>query len=115
MTDKIYPSEEAEVLVQEAAEETAAPLPETVTVVDIQFRSGNKVYYFDPGQLQLKAGDHVIMDTARGNEFGYCTAGNHEVSGRDIVPPLRKIHLHGVLHVLQGFRRGERPLSGSID
>ena len=91
MTDKIYPSEEAEVLVQEAAEETAAPLPETVTVVDIQFRSGNKVYYFDPGQLQLKAGDHVIMDTARGNEFGYCTAGNHEVSGRDIVPPLRKI------------------------
>ena len=91
MTDHFNPSEETEVLEQQTAEETPTRLPETVTVVDIQFRSGNKVYYFDPGDLQLKAGDHVIMETARGNEFGYCTGGNHEVSGRDIVPPLRKV------------------------
>ena len=83
MTDHIIPSENSEVLQQE--------LPQTVTVVDIQFRSGNKVYYFDPGRLNLKAGAHVIMDTARGNEFGYCTAGNHQVTARDIVPPLRKV------------------------
>ena len=91
MTDHILPSEEMEVIEQPAVEETAAQLPETVTVVDIQFRSGNKVYYFDPGDLQLKAGDHVIMETARGNEFGYCAGGNHTVSSREIVPPLRKI------------------------
>ena len=89
MTDKINPSEESEVLAQEG---TKTPeTPETVTVVDIQFRSGNKVYFFDPGQLELKAGDHVIIDTARGSEFGYCTAGNHVVSGKDIVAPLRKV------------------------
>ncbi len=91
MTDKINPSEEAEVLAPEVTEEPVAPLPETVTVVDIQFRSGNKVYFFDPGRLEVKAGDHVIIDTARGNEFGYCTAGNHKVSGKEIVPPLRKV------------------------
>ena len=91
MTEHINPSEETEVLAQEVTEEPVAPMPETVTVVDIQFRSGNKVYFFDPGQLEVKTGDHVIIDTARGNEFGYCTAGNHEVSGKDIVAPLRKV------------------------
>ncbi len=64
---------------------------ETVVVADIHFRSGGKVYYFDPGQLQLKAGDHVIMDTARGLEYGLCVGGNHEVPVSEIVPPLRKI------------------------
>ncbi len=95
MTDEIMTSEKQEVLQTEAPEEAlpveAAPLPERVTVADIQFRSGSKVYFFDPGELTVKAGDHVIMDTARGHEFGYCTGGNHEVSSKDIVPPLRKI------------------------
>jgi len=89
MTDEIITSEETEVSEITTPEEPA--LPETVTVVDIQFRSGSKVYFFDPGKLQLKNGDHVIMDTARGNEFGYCVGGNHEVAVKDIVPPLRKI------------------------
>ena len=47
-----------------------------VEVVDIQFRPGQKIYFFDPAGLQLKAGDHVIIDTARGPEFGYCAGGN---------------------------------------
>ena len=75
---------------QDTPEQTSA-LPETVTVADIQFRSGSKIYFFDPGDLQLKAGDHVIMDTARGTEFGYCVGGNHTVSSTEIVPPLRKV------------------------
>lgn len=65
--------------------------PDVVTVVDVHFRSNSKVYFFDPGDLTLKAGDHVIIDTARGNEFGYCAAGNHPVSYKEIVPPLRKV------------------------
>ena len=40
----------------------------SVTVVDVAFRSGGKVYYFDPGQMQIPAGSHVIIDTARGVE-----------------------------------------------
>ena len=44
--------------------------PETAEVVDIQFRAGQKVYYFDPAGHSCKTGDHVIIDTARGPEFG---------------------------------------------
>ena len=63
----------------------------TVQVVDIQFRPGQKVYYFDPGALEIHTGDHVIMDTARGPEFGVCAAGNHRIPEKDVVSPLRPI------------------------
>ena len=65
--------------------------PEMVEVVDIQFRPGQKIYYFDPAGLSCKAGDHVIMDTARGAEFGYCTSGNHRVTKAEVVAPLRQV------------------------
>ena len=65
--------------------------PETAAVVDIQFRPGQKVYFFDPAGLKLQAGDHVVIDTARGAEFGYCTAGNHNIPMRDVVAPLRPV------------------------
>ena len=62
-----------------------------VEVVDIQFRPGQKVYYFGPAGLKLHAGDHVIIDTARGPEYGICTAGNHRIPEKDIVSPLRGV------------------------
>ena len=64
-------------------------VPEMVEVVDIQFRPGQKVYYFDPNGIDCKAGDHVIIDTARGPEYGTCTAGAHAISQKDVVAPLR--------------------------
>ena len=65
--------------------------PKLVSVVDIQFRPGQKVYFFDPADLDLKTGDHVIMDTARGPEFGICTSGIHTVSASEVVLPLRSV------------------------
>ena len=64
---------------------------ETVEVVDIQFRPGQKIYFFDPAGGRFSVGDHVIMDTARGAEFGICTGGNHTIPVKDVVAPLRKI------------------------
>ena len=61
----------------------------TVEVVDIQFRAGQKVYYFDPAGHTCKAGDHVIIDTARGPEYGICAGGNHRIPEKDVVVPLR--------------------------
>jgi len=63
----------------------------TVQVVDIQFRPGQKVYYFDPAGLTLHAGDHVIIDTARGAEFGIVAGGNHNIPEKDVVAPLRSV------------------------
>ena len=63
----------------------------SVQVVDIQFRPGQKIYFFDPAGKTYKTGDHVIIDTARGPEFGTCVAGNHAVSQKDVVAPLRPV------------------------
>ena len=63
----------------------------TVQVVDIQFRPGQKVYYFDPAGLTLHPGDHVIIDTARGAEFGIVAGGNHRIPEKDVVSPLRSV------------------------
>ena len=66
-------------------------VPEDVLVVDIQFRPGQKIYYFDPADFTLNAGDHVIIDTARGAEYGLVTGGNHKIPAKDVVPPLRSV------------------------
>ena len=67
-------------------------LPEAdVEVVDIQFRPGQKVYFFDPDGVTYENGDHVIIDTARGAEYGICVGGNHTIPPKDVVAPLRKV------------------------
>ena len=79
---------------QVPASDTAPDIPQedtTVIVVDVHFKSGGKTYYFDPRGLEIQAGDHVIIETAQGMEFGYCSAGPHPVSSREIVPPLRAV------------------------
>ena len=63
----------------------------TVLVVDIQFRTGQKIYYFDPAGISCKAGDHVIIDTARGPEYGFCVGGNHRIKQSEMVAPLRSV------------------------
>ena len=62
-----------------------------VEVVDIQFRPGQKIYYFDPDGVTFAQGDHVIIDTARGAEYGICAAGNHTIPVKEVVAPLRKV------------------------
>ncbi len=65
--------------------------PDKVAVVDVHFLTGCKVYYFDPKDFVLKPHDHVIIETARGPEYGICASGVHEVSRSEIVPPLRAV------------------------
>lgn len=72
-------------------EEITEVLPERFEVVDIQFRPGQKIYFFDPDGQTYQAGDHVIMDTARGAEFGVCVGANHMITAKEVVSPLRKI------------------------
>ena len=77
---------EEEIIIPEA-EET----PTHAEVVDIQFRPGQKIYFFDPAGMEFAAGDHVIIDTARGAEFGYVTGGHHRIPMKDVVAPLRQV------------------------
>ena len=72
-------------------DEILTSVPETAEVVDIQFRPGQKVYFFDPAGLHIRTGNHVIIDTARGPEYGTCTGSNHKIPAKDVVVPLRPV------------------------
>ena len=61
------------------------------TVIGVRFKKVGKVYYFDPNGLTVKAGQSVIVETARGIECGVCTMGNTDVDDSKIVPPLKKL------------------------
>src|SRR5690554_2736319 len=61
------------------------------TVVGVSFKKAGKVYYFDPGDIYLKKGDHVIVETARGIEFGEVVLDKREVTEEEIVAPLKKV------------------------
>ena len=60
-------------------------------VIGIKFRSGGKLYYFDPLDFELKAGDNVIVETARGVEFGTAWSDVKFVEDSEVVQPLKPI------------------------
>ncbi len=62
-----------------------------VKVAGVRFKRAGKIYYFDPDNLQVEDGTNVIVETARGMEFGTVTLGIKEVPESEIVPPLKKI------------------------
>ena len=62
-----------------------------VKVVGVKFKSAGKVYYFDPDNLEVDIGTNVIVETARGMEFGTVNMTEKEVHPSEIVSPLKKI------------------------
>lgn len=60
-------------------------------VIGVRFRHAGKVYYFAPGGLEIRTGDHVIVETARGIEYGEVRRGVHEVDDGQIMPPLKEV------------------------
>lgn len=62
-----------------------------VKVVGVRFKNAGKVYYFDPDELDIKLNDNVIVETARGMEFGTITMDVTDIKSEDVVQPLKKI------------------------
>ncbi|MFL0252995.1 stage 0 sporulation family protein [Clostridium neuense] len=62
-----------------------------VTVVGIRFKKAGKIYYFSPGEFKINKQDNVIVETARGIEFGTCVIGIKEVPEENIVSPLKNV------------------------
>lgn len=62
-----------------------------IKVVGVRFKKAGKVYYFDPTDIDVKLSDFVIVETARGIEFGSVVTGPKEVSEEEIVAPLKTV------------------------
>lgn len=62
-----------------------------IKVIGVRFRQAGKIYFFSPGKLQLKRGDQVIVETARGVEFGSVVDGPKEVAESEVTQPLKPV------------------------
>ena len=60
-------------------------------VIGVRFRTAGKIYYFDPSRFEIKKGDHVIVETARGVEYGTVVGGIREVEDSKVVQPLKPV------------------------
>ena len=62
-----------------------------IRVIGVRFRTAGKIYFFDPLNLEIKKGDRVIVETARGIEFGTVVTGVTEVEEEKVVQPLKPV------------------------
>ncbi len=62
-----------------------------VNVIGVRFRSAGKVYFFDPAGYDMKQGDNVIVETARGIEYGHVVLGPRDVEEDKIIQPLKPV------------------------
>ncbi len=62
-----------------------------IKVIGVRFRRAGKIYYFAPGDLEVKAGDAVIVETVRGVEFGKVVIDPKEIPDEEVVQPLKPV------------------------
>ena len=86
------PTEEYKEMYDYVTELPEKPAEEkTVEVVGIKFRGGGKVYYFDPAGIEFTKGDHAVVETVRGVEYGDVSLGNKLVGKSEVVFPLKPV------------------------
>jgi cell fate regulator YaaT (PSP1 superfamily) len=73
-------------------------------IVGVRFKKVGKIYYFSPDDLDIKVNDNVIVETARGIEFGTVVVGIRDIPDEELIHPLKK--------VLRVDREGD-PINGS--
>lgn len=104
---------------EDQSENTEEEPVSMIEVIGVRFNKTGKVYYFDPNGNTARRGDSVIVETARGPEFGEVWQPNHTVKETDIVPPLRPVirlaDEKDVLHNADNARREEEAFRICLD
>ena len=91
LTEVTETEEVAEETEQERAPENPEALPEKTEIVGVRFKKEGKTYYFAPNGFTLSKDDRVIVDTSRGQEYGFVAVANSTVRSSELVLPLREV------------------------
>lgn len=62
-----------------------------VKVIGVRFRTAGKIYFFNPGEFEIRQGDHVIVETARGIEYGTVVGAPREMEEEKVIQPLKSV------------------------
>jgi len=83
-------------------------------VVGIRFKKAGKIYYFLPGNLDLKPEDNVIVETARGMEFGKVVLPIREIAAEEVVSPLKEVLRKSTIEDEEQFKSNEKKESEAL-
>ena len=70
-----------------------------ITIVGVRFKKAGKIYYFSPGTINLELHDGVIVETARGLEYGSVVIGPRMVADDAVVQPLKTVIRLSLIHI----------------
>ena len=76
------------------------------TIVGVRFKKAGKIYYFDPGTLELRKEDPVIVETARGLEYGHVVIPARQLEDAEVATPLMKVRSTIFTGSFMGFLLG---------
>ena len=79
-------------------------------VVGVRFRQVGKIYFFAPGKYSVETGQHVIVETARGVEYGQVVLGEREVEDTAVIQPLKAIIRVATRKRIKKQRKGKRSI-----
>ena len=85
LRDQIYPPKKEKPVLTEQDKEGK------IEIIGVRFKEAGKIYYFDPNNTQISFGTPVIVETARGLEYGYTAISNRYIPCESIIAPLKKI------------------------
>ncbi|SMB86938.1 Cell fate regulator YaaT, PSP1 superfamily (controls sporulation, competence, biofilm development) [Desulfonispora thiosulfatigenes DSM 11270] len=89
------------------------------TVIGVRFKAAGKIYFFDPDTMEVKKDDSVIVETARGIEFGDVVIGPRDVEEKELVLPLKKVMRIATeedkVKVKDNFRRSQDAFKVCVD
>ena len=83
-------------------------------VIGVRFRTAGKIYYFSPGKFEIKQGDHVIVETARGVEYGKVVIGTRKVKDQEVIQPLKSVIRIATEQASHGTPALQDPTGGKI-
>lgn len=86
-----------------------------VKVVGVRFKKAGKIYYFDPDEIYVQHNDFVVVETARGIEFGHVVVGPKEIEEEAIVAPLKKVIRIALDEDFDMHRENKRKAQEAID
>ena len=86
-----------------------------VKIVGVKFLNSCKVYYFDPQGEEYEVGEGVIVDTARGTEYGVVQVGTKEVSESEIVQPLKPVTRRATNKEIEKIKENEKKVPWVIE
>lgn len=85
------------------------------TVVGVRFKEAGKVYYFDPGDVDVRNGEKVIVETVRGMECGQVVVGPKQVGEQEIVAPLKQVVRVATPEDLERVRENEAKAGDALE